>query len=106
MRKYRLSTFALIIGVCVFFSLRCERTILPVVDSSEQVIDSNEKIESNETIDSHQKIDYLQGNTVARVIIKVFNNHSLAPISGAMVTMVGVDSAKSDSTGAVVFDSV
>ncbi|MBN1308284.1 MAG: carboxypeptidase regulatory-like domain-containing protein [Chitinispirillaceae bacterium] len=106
MRKYRLSTFALILGVCVFFSLRCDRTILPVVDSSEQVIDSNEKIESNETTDNLQKIDYLQGNTVARVIIKVFDNHSAAPISGAWVTMVGVDSAKSDSTGTVVFDSV
>ena len=106
MRKYRFCTYAVIIGICVFLSLRCDRTILPVIDSSEQVIDSNERIESTETIESKETIDYLQGNTIAQVIIKVFDNHSLAPISGAMVTMVGVDSAKSDSTGAVVFDSV
>ena len=86
MRKYRLSTCALLFGVYVFFNLQCEKTYLPV--------------------DSSAKIDYLQGNTEARVIIKVFDNHSYAPLSGAMVTIVGVDSTESDMTGTAVFDSV
>lgn len=106
MRKYRLSMFALLLGVCVFFGLQCDRTILPVVDSSDQNINSDETIESNETITSHQTIDYLQGNTVTRVIIKILDNHSMAPISGAMITVVGIDSAMSDSTGTVFFDSM
>ena len=86
MLRYRCYTYALIIGVCVFLSLRCERTFLPV--------------------DSSEKIDYLQGNTKARVIIKLLDRHTFAPLSKAMVTIVGIDSVKSDSTGTAVFDSI
>lgn len=86
MRMNRFVTYVLTIGVCVFTALQCDRTLLPV--------------------DSSDKIDYLQGNTDAQVIIKLLDRHSYAPVSGAMVAIVGVDSAKTDSTGTVIFDSV
>jgi len=86
MRKYQFLRYAVLIAVCVCSGLQCERTILPV--------------------DSSEKIDYLQGNTDARVIIKLLDRHSYSTLSGAMVTIVGVDSVKTDSTGTAVFDSV
>ncbi|MBN1756789.1 MAG: carboxypeptidase regulatory-like domain-containing protein [Chitinispirillaceae bacterium] len=86
MRKYRLYMYALFFGIGVFFYLQCESTYLPV--------------------DSGKKIDYLQGNTVARVVLKVLDYHSSAPLSGAMVKILGLDSAKTDSAGTVTFDSV
>ena len=86
MRKPLLSIFSLLLGLCVLPHLNCERTILPV--------------------DSSQKIDYLQGNTTARVILKLFDLYSNIPLSGVKVVVAGVDSAKTDSSGTVVFDSV
>ena len=86
MQKFRLCIHALLLCACIFLSLHCENTFLPV--------------------DSSKKIDYLQGNTKARVILNVLDFHSFAPISGAMVTISGFDSAKTDSEGNVTFDSV
>lgn len=86
MRKPLFSIFTLLLGLCILPLLNCERTILPV--------------------DSSQKIDYLQGNTTARVILKLFDLYSNSPLSGVKVVVAGVDSAKTDSAGTVVFDSV
>lgn len=86
MRKFRLYAHALLLSACVFLCLHCENTFLPV--------------------DSSKKIDYLQGNTKAAVTLKVLDKHSSTPVSGVMVTISGFDSAKTDSKGTVVFDSV
>lgn len=86
MRKLRAYKYALMIGACVFFTLNCERTILPV--------------------DSSKKIDYEQGNTKASVTIKLFDSYSMAPISGAKVSINDADSSLTDSNGSVVFDSL
>jgi hypothetical protein len=86
MRKVRVCTYALLACVCFFLNLNCERTLLPV--------------------DSNKKIDYEQADTKARVTLKVFDLHSNAPISGAQVNIIGVDSALTDSKGTVIFDSI
>ncbi|HEX3019945.1 MAG TPA: carboxypeptidase-like regulatory domain-containing protein [Chitinispirillaceae bacterium] len=86
MRKFRAYTYALMIGAFVFFNLNCEKTLLPV--------------------DSSKKIEYEQGSTEASVIIKLFDNHSMTPIAGATVSIIGVDSSVSDSKGMVIFDSI
>ena len=86
MRKVRVCTYALLACVCFFLNLNCERTLLPV--------------------DSSKKIDYEQADTKARVTLKVFDLHSNAPISGAQVNIIGVDSALTDSKGTVIFDSI
>lgn len=86
MRKVRACTYALLACVCFFLNLNCERTLLPV--------------------DSSKKIDYEQADTKAKVILKVFDTHSMAPISGAIVNIIGVDSSLTDSKGTVIFDSI
>lgn len=86
MQKFRLNALALTAVAIALFSIGCEKTILPV--------------------DSSEKIDYLQGNTEARVIIKLFDIYTSAPLAGVKVSIVGVDSAVSDSSGAVFFDSM
>jgi len=86
MRKVRIFTYALLAYVCFFLNLNCERTLLPV--------------------DSSKKIDYEQADTKARVTLKVFDMYSMAPISGAMLNIIGVDSSLTDSKGTVIFDSI
>ncbi len=82
----RAYTYALLACVCFFLNLNCERTLLPV--------------------DSSKKIDYEQADTKARVILKVFDQHTMAPISGATVSIIGVDSSFTDTKGTVIFDSI
>lgn len=86
MRKIRAYTYALLACVCFLLNLNCERTLLPV--------------------DSSKKIDYEQALTEAKVILKVFDIHSMAPVSDATVSIIGVDSSLTDSKGTVVFDSI
>lgn len=86
MRKVRACTYALLACVCFFLNLNCERTLLPV--------------------DSNKKIDYEQADTKARVTLKVFDMHSMAPISGAKISITGVDSSLTDSKGTVIFNSI
>ena len=86
MRKLRAYSYALLIGTFIFMNLKCERTLLPV--------------------DSSKKIDYEQGNIEARVVIKLFDSHSMAPLADAMVNIDGVGSSLTDSKGMVIFDSI
>jgi|GEM_PF-2445049 len=86
MQKFRFNALALTAVAVALFGIGCEKTILPV--------------------DSSEKIDYLQGNTEARVIIKLFDVYNSATLAGVKVKIVGLDSAVSDSSGAVFFDSV
>lgn len=86
MRNFQAYTYALLACVCFFLNLNCERILLPV--------------------DSSKKIDYEQADTKARVILKVFDIHSMAPVSGATVSIIGVDSSLTDSKGTVIFDSI
>lgn len=86
MRKFQVYTYALMIGTLAFLNLKCERMLLPV--------------------DSSKKIDYMQGNTEANVVIRLFDNYTKAPIPGTKVSIIGVDTLLSDTTGAVFFDSI
>jgi hypothetical protein len=86
MRKYSFRTYALLMSVCLFILLQCEKTYLPV--------------------DSSGKINYLQGNTAARIILQLLDRHTFDPLPSVMVTIIGGDSGMTDSTGIVIFDSI
>lgn len=86
MRKYISCVYAVIISVFVLFNFNCEKVLLPV--------------------DSDDHIEYLQGNTNARVILKVLDNYTMSPIAGVKISIVGVDSSVCNSNGIVIFDSI
>src|SRR5690554_4159002 len=86
MSKYISCVYAVIISVFVLFNFNCEKVLLPV--------------------DSDDHIEYLQGNTNARVILKVLDNYTMSPIAGVKISIVGVDSSVCNSNGIVIFDSI
>lgn len=86
MQKYRIQAFSLLLGITLFFNLQCERTLIPV--------------------DESEKVEYVQGNIATRVIMTVLDRHTSEPLADAMVNIIGLNSAKTNSSGIVAFDSV
>jgi hypothetical protein len=86
MRNTRCISYGIAVCVCALAALRCEKTYLPVESSG--------------------KINYLQGNTTADIVLQFLDRHSFAPLPDVRVAIVGGDSATSDKTGIVVFDSL
>ncbi len=86
MRKViSLIQYTLILFLALSF-ITCETTYIPV--------------------DSSGEIDYIQGTTHGTVILKILDAHLNTPIKNARITIAGGDSALSDSSGTVTFDSV
>lgn len=73
----------LLISTNFFF---CETTYVPSGDSGQ--------------------IEYIQGNTIGKVVLQLFDSHTLSMLDNVLVKIIGEDSVYTNSFGTAIFDSV